>query len=248
MDEIFIQIFTKITIKGYKINVRVEPVPAKREYRRWEAVFGKSRSFIFCNLKIEQKALLSLDVLLQGYCLDRQLSKIYLYCKLNFSKKRLKQYFSIVFQYIQVLCALSKAVVITVMDMVSIMVMVIKVMISINGAIIINMLRSRVPACVLDSGKKKASINFTRLSCKILSLSSFLLHHFARNLNQTQLVCMKDFYILGLILNHVTNYFKQKLQEICFCEICLQTIFPGNLFKIIFFQASKFKSRGYPTG
>ena len=80
--------------------------------------------------------------------------------------------------YKQVLCAFFKAVMITV----SMMVMVIKLSISISivskgditivnkGAIIINMLRSRVPACVLDSGRKKASINFTRLSCKILSL------------------------------------------------------------------------------
>ena len=115
------------------------------------------------------------------------------------------------------MCALFKAVVITVMDMVSIMMMVIKVMISftivsINGAIIINMLRSRVPACVLDSGKKKASINFTRLSCKILCLSIFLLQHSARNLHQTQLEYMKNFYILGLILKDVINNFKQKLQ------------------------------------
>ena len=62
--------------------------------------------------------------------------------------------------------------------MTMVMVMVIKAMISIttvriNSAIIINMLRSRVPVCVLDSGKKKASINFTRLSCKILCLCSF---------------------------------------------------------------------------
>ena len=99
---------------------------------------------------------------------------------------------------------------ITVMDMVSNMVVVIKVMIgitivSINDGIIINMLRSRVPACVLDSGRKKASINFTRLSCKILSLPIFFLQHFVSSLNQTQLVFMKDFYIFSFILKDVFN-------------------------------------------
>ena len=63
-----LRIFINIFIKGNEINIRVEPVPAKRDNGHWEAVFGEYRfailSKILLAMKIEQKALLRLDVLL----------------------------------------------------------------------------------------------------------------------------------------------------------------------------------------
>ena len=80
--------------------------------------------------------------------------------------------------------------------------------VSLNNAIIINMLRSRVPACVLDSGRKKASINFTRLCCKIFSLRISFLQHFAFNLNQTQLNFGFDFKGCYQPFNHFKQSYK----------------------------------------